>query len=214
MKKIWIFFALVPLFSYAAVQEEWLLESYAPLEWQEKTLEKRNSETSDQTHAAARKTKQYRTEKLGRYRKSDSVLQDKNSRRASGRTQRNHILDEGFQGSALSSHLEPSMRKEQPKKPKSGLQIETNRKPENHSYLTQEKTHDAAILQEELEGASQNPTKKNYPPLKEKNSPKQYRSKTRERISAETSRYNDQIAIKRKKEAAIKESRLAEKESD
>jgi hypothetical protein len=214
MKKSWIFFALVPLCSYAAIQEEWLLESYAPLELlQEKPLEKRNSEISDQTSAPVRKTKQYRSEKIGQYRKSDSALQDKNSRRVSRRAQRKHPIDERSQDAVLSSHLEPSTPKEQSKKSKNGLRIETNRKPENHAYLTQENTAADSLVEEEEERAPiENSVQKSAPASKEKNNPKQYRYKARERISAETDKYNEKMTIKRKNASAIKNSRQAEKE--
>ena len=53
MKNKWIFFALAPLFSFAAIQEEWLSETTIPSEIQEDQL--KNKEKDEQQKAAPKK---------------------------------------------------------------------------------------------------------------------------------------------------------------
>lgn len=142
MKNKWIFFALVPLFSYAAVEEEWLSETTFPKEVERS--EQKGKEISASSRGARAYSRSKRSEPA--YRKK-SLTSDE-------------MQDEEDTGeSRWTAFLERLTLKKAPKK---GLNIVTNRK---HN-LSMSEEDDA--LEEEKEEEQERPAVKHHYKAREK----------------------------------------------
>jgi hypothetical protein len=141
MKNKWIFFALVPLFSYAAVEEEWLSETTFPKE----------------VEASEQKTREISASRQGARTYSRSKRSEPAYRKKSFTSDEMHDEDTGE--SRWTAFLERLTLKKAPKK---GLNIVTNRK---HNLSLSEEDD---ALEEEREEEQERPAVKHHYKAREK----------------------------------------------
>lgn len=131
MKKKWIFFALVPLFSYAVAEEEWLSETTFPREMEKSEPKNKEISLSRREPRAP-----------SRSRRSESSIYKKKSY-ASSDTYDEEEREEGKRESRWAAFLERLTLQKEGKK---GLNIVTNRK--RNLSLSEE---DEAVEEEEVQ---------------------------------------------------------------
>ncbi len=203
MKNKWIFFALAPLFSFAAVEEEWLSETTFPSEIQENHLKNKEISAQEESPRVSR-ARQRREQREAQYNRSDIARKEKDKKKHSLSPPQSEPESLGQKESQWSAFLERlTLKKEQ-----KNLNIVTNRKSRQYPYTSEEQTQPDALAQEEQEkipAAAKKRTSKESDPLK-------YHYKAREKISAESDKRTEEMVLKRKSELLKKNNRRIQKE--
>jgi hypothetical protein len=208
MKNKWIFFALAPLFSFAAVEEEWLSETTFPSEIPENHLKNKEVAALEESSGVSR-ARQRREERAARSKKSETAHRRNNRQKHSLSPPQSEpeALDQKAvdqKESQWSGFLDRLTLKKEQKK----LNIVTNRKSKQYPYSSEEQTSPDALAQEEQEKiptAAKERSSKESDPLK-------YHYRAREKISAESDKRTEEMALKRKSELLKKNNRRIQKE--